>query len=100
MVCISKRIVIHYASLLDIYLSPMKKSTPKQQQPHSKTSRRYKSFRNFARIRLENAAAVTVCPKCKEARQQHSACTNCGQYNGRQVLDMEKKVEKITKVKA
>ncbi len=78
----------------------MKKSTPKQQQPHSRTSRRYKSFRNFARVRLGNAAAVAVCPKCKEARQQHSACPNCGHYNGRQVLDMEKKVEKITKVKA
>jgi len=100
MVCKSIGIVIHYASLIEIYLSPMKKSTPKQQQPHSRTSRRYKSFRNFARIRLENKVALAVCPKCKEARQQHCACVHCGTYNGRQVLDMEKKVEKITKVKA
>ncbi|MBI5422334.1 50S ribosomal protein L32, partial [Candidatus Peregrinibacteria bacterium] len=51
----------------------MKKSTPKQQQPHSKTSRRYKSFRNFARIRLANLTAIVACPKCKEPRIDHTA---------------------------
>jgi large subunit ribosomal protein L32 len=100
MVCKCVKLAINYTSHLEYLPFPMKKSTPKQQQPHSRTSRRYKSFRNFARIRLENGVALTVCPKCKEARQQHSACTSCGDYNGRQALNMEKKVEKITKIKA
>lgn len=78
----------------------MKKSTPKQQVPHSRTSRRYKSFRNFARVRLTNAVALTVCPKCKEPKLQHSICSTCGSYNGRQAINMEKKIEKITKIKA
>ncbi len=78
----------------------MKKPTPKQQQPHSHTSRRYKSFRNFARIRLANITNIVECPKCKEPRLDHTACSSCGHYNGRQALNMEKKVEKIIKVKA
>jgi len=78
----------------------MKKPTPKRQQPHSQTSRRYKSFRNFARVRLADATALALCPKCKEPKLQHTACPTCGTYNGRQALSMEKKIEKITKVKA
>lgn len=78
----------------------MKKSTPKQQQPHSRTSRRYKSFRNFARVRLSNATALTNCPKCKEPKLAHAVCASCGSYNGRQAISMEKKIDKITKIKA
>lgn len=78
----------------------MKKSTPKKQQPHSQTSRRYKIFQGRTQKRLLNLVNLVACPKCKEMKPQHTVCSNCGQYKGRQVLDMEKKVEKITKVKA
>lgn len=78
----------------------MKHPVPKKQQPHSQTSRRYKSFRNFARIRLANGVALTMCPKCKEAKMQHAICPTCGEYKGRKALNMEKKIDKITKVKA
>lgn len=77
-----------------------KRSTPKKQQANSQTSRRYKTYQNKARKRLVNAAAVAPCPKCKEAKLQHTACSNCGEYRGRQVLNMQKKVDQITKVKA
>ncbi len=77
-----------------------KRSTPKKQQAHSQSSRRYKAFQNRARKRLLNTAKVSTCPKCKEAKLQHTVCHTCGDYNGRQVFDMEKKVDKITKVKA
>jgi len=30
----------------------------------------------------------------------HTVCHTCGHYNGRQVIDMGKKVDKITKIKA
>lgn len=77
-----------------------KRPTPKKQQANSQSSRRYKAFQNRARKRLVNSVGLTTCPKCKEAKMQHSACSNCGEYNGRQVLDMGKKMDKITKVKA
>lgn len=77
-----------------------KRPTPKKQQAHSQTSRRYKAFQNRVRKRLVNSISLSACPKCKEAKLQHTVCTTCGEYNGRQVLDMEKKIDQITKVKA
>jgi len=77
-----------------------KRSTPKKQQANSQSSRRYKAFQNRARKRLVNSVNLAKCPNCKEAKMQHTACPNCGEYKGRQVLNMEKKVDKITKVKA
>ena len=77
-----------------------KRPTPKKQQANSQSSRRYKAFQNRARKRLGNSANLTTCPKCKEARLSHTACPNCGDYKGRKLMDMDKKVDKITKVKA
>ena len=36
----------------------------------------------------------------QETKLQHTACPNCGKYNGRQILNMQKDMDKITKVKA
>lgn len=77
-----------------------KKSTPKKQQSNAQSSRRFKAFQNNTRKRLLNSAKLNKCPKCKETKLQHAVCKNCGQYNGRQVLNMGKQVDKITKVKA
>lgn len=77
-----------------------KRPTPKKQQANSQSSRRYKAFQNRARKRLLNIVKLVTCSKCNEARLKHTVCLSCGTYKGRQVLDMEKKVDKITKVKA
>jgi len=77
-----------------------KKSTPKKQTSNSQAKCRYKAFQNFARKRLLNSVNLTTCPKCKEAIPMHTVCHTCGHYNGRQVIDMGKKVDKITKIKA
>jgi ribosomal protein L32 len=77
-----------------------KKSTPKKQTSNSQAKCRYKAFQNFARKRLLDNANLTPCPKCGERKPMHTVCHNCGEYNGRQVINMEKKVDKITKVKA
>jgi large subunit ribosomal protein L32 len=29
---------------------------------------------------------LTICPQCRQPRQSHHACPNCGSYRGRQVL--------------
>jgi len=77
-----------------------KKSTPKKQTSNSQSKCRNKAFLNFARKRLLNSIKLTTCPKCKESIPMHTVCQNCGYYNGRKVLDMDKKVDKITKIKA
>lgn len=77
-----------------------KKPVPKKQQSNSSTSRRYKAFKNKAQKRLLNTVKLEVCSNCKESRLQHTACPNCGQYNGREVISMDKKLDKITNIKA
>jgi len=77
-----------------------KKPTPKKQQAHSQSSRRYKTFQNKTRKRLVAQTNVQKCPKCGEDKLSHSACNVCGFYNNRAVLDKGKEMKKITKVKA
>ena len=32
---------------------------------------------------------LTVCPNCRQLRQTHHVCPNCGTYRGRQVLPVK-----------
>jgi large subunit ribosomal protein L32 len=34
---------------------------------------------------------LTICPQCRQVRQAHHACPNCGTYRGRQVLTIKDK---------
>ncbi|MBN2096280.1 50S ribosomal protein L32 [Candidatus Peregrinibacteria bacterium] len=77
-----------------------KRSTPKKQQANSQSSRRFKAFQNRARKRLANTAKLSICPQCKEPKLSHAVCPGCGHYKGRKALDMDKQIDKITKVKA
>lgn len=78
----------------------MKKPTPKRQAARSETRARYHTFQNNARKRLGNTVNLTLCPSCKEPKMTHALCMTCGKYNGRQAISMQKKVDKITKIKA
>ncbi len=41
------------------------------------------------------SATLTVCPKCKRPIKPHTACSFCGTYKGKKVLDIKlKKKEK------
>ncbi|HMK43486.1 MAG TPA: 50S ribosomal protein L32 [Dissulfurispiraceae bacterium] len=31
---------------------------------------------------------LAACPECKEPKQPHRACTSCGTYNGKKVLEV------------
>ena len=77
-----------------------KRSTPKKQQANSQSSRRYKTYQNKARKRLLNATSITRCEQCGESRLAHTACSACGYYKGRVVIDKSKAMDKITRVKA
>ncbi|MES2931063.1 MAG: 50S ribosomal protein L32 [Patescibacteria group bacterium] len=40
------------------------------------------------------AKGFSTCANCKEQKETHVVCKNCGFYRGRKVLDVVKKVEK------
>lgn len=45
--------------------------------------------------------AIARCAKCRVAKAPHTVCLNCGTYNGREVIDVLKKLtKKERKVKA
>lgn len=56
-------------------------AVPKRRMSRSNTRSR--------RSQWKTAAVVTVeCPQCKSAKLPHTACTVCGTYNGRQVIEV------------
>ncbi|MBT3865065.1 50S ribosomal protein L32 [Candidatus Peregrinibacteria bacterium] len=77
-----------------------KRATPKQKLCKSRTRRRYGSFQTKVLKRLTNKVNLVVCPSCEAKVPPHTVCKECGKYKGRQVLDVNKEMEKITKIKA
>ena len=39
-------------------------------------------------------SSMTVCLECKAPIIRHTACQNCGKYNGRMVIDVISKISK------
>ena len=59
--------------------------TPQPKRKHSKGRR----DRRRAHDAIEGLALVT-CSNCGELRQAHTVCRNCGFYEGREVIAVEK----------
>ncbi len=78
----------------------MKHPVPKYKKSKSRSKKRYHSFTHHTQVRLQGVVNLVDCPNCKSKKLNHFVCPNCGQYKGKKVLDMNKAVEKITKVKA
>lgn len=77
----------------------MKHPVPKYKTPKRKTKSRYSKFARLTQVRLEGLVNLVDCPSCKQKMMNHHVCKNCGKYDKRQVIDMGKEIEKITKVK-
>lgn len=77
-----------------------KHPVPKKKTSKAKTKKRYQSFQRRARQKLRDSVHLTKCPACGAAKLMHHVCPECGKYKGRQVLDLERKIDKITKVQA
>lgn len=56
---------------------------PKRKSTSGRRDRR----RAHDALRARNSVA---CPNCGEPRLPHRVCPNCGQYQGREVLSIEK----------
>jgi large subunit ribosomal protein L32 len=41
-----------------------------------------------------HSANLVVCSNCGEMRRPHSVCPNCGYYQGREVIEIEKEEKK------
>ena len=77
-----------------------KHAVPKKKTPKSHSKKRYGSFKTKTLKKLSNLVRLTTCSNCGAKRLVHTVCKECGQYRGRQVLDKQKKIDKITKIKA
>jgi large subunit ribosomal protein L32 len=55
--------------------------------PKRRTSKTKRNKRR-AHDALRPANWIT-CPNCQEAMLRHRACTHCGEYRGRKVLDVQ-----------
>lgn len=75
-------------------------AVPKKKTSKGRTRRRHKAYLYKQTTKLQKKVQVVSCTNCGEDKLNHFVCKSCGQYNGRQVLDMDKKINKITTVKA
>lgn len=55
--------------------------------PKRKVSRHRRG--NRRRHQYLTAPQLTKCPNCGEFNLAHRACSNCGQWKGRQVVDVK-----------
>ena len=44
--------------------------------------------------------ALTKCPDCNNPVMRHQACSNCGKYRGKVVINLEKKPKALKTAKA
>jgi len=78
-----------------------KHPVPKKKTSKARTSRRYKTFQNKARVRLGNAIQMVDCPACGVVIRQHRACDSCGKYRGNDMTQQSaKETAKVTTIKA
>ncbi len=56
--------------------------------PKRKTSKARKNTRR-SNVWKISAPTLVTCPNCKEYTLAHRACTSCGTYRGRQVIEVE-----------
>lgn len=60
--------------------------------PKNRTSKARKHSRS-ANWKL-SLPGVSECPQCHAMKLNHRACKKCGYYDGRQVIDVDKKEKK------
>lgn len=77
-----------------------KHAVPKQKKPLSKSRKHYGSFKTDVLRKLSGRTKLVACPDCFAKHLAHTVCPACGKYKGRQVIDKQKEIDKITKIKA
>ncbi len=62
-------------------------SVPAKKRSKSKV-RRARAHKNL------KPSNLIPCPECKTPKNRHTACSNCGKYKSREVIDVAKKTNK------
>ena len=64
--------------------------------PKKKTSKRRTANRTSANNKIA-PVVLTKCAKCGEPKKAHIACSFCGYYGGKKILNVESKLDKKAK---
>lgn len=75
-------------------------AVPKKKTSKGRTSRRHKSYVRKQVSRMQENLNLGTCADCGATKLNHHVCKSCGKYNGMQILDMSKEIDKITTLKA
>ena len=73
-------------------------AVPKKKTSKGVTKTRHKAYIQKQANKLTKMSLV-ACKQCAETKRNHAVCEKCGYYNGKQILDLEKK-SNITTIKA
>ncbi len=75
-------------------------AVPKRRQSNSRTNKRrthdsltppnIASLENIQKGGTKGRSKRFICPQCKQRKIPHTICHNCGFYNGRQVIEVER----------
>lgn len=76
-----------------------KHPVPKKKVSQARTAKRYASFVGKKHRKIANFVSVLPCPNCGNIKLNQYVCPHCGKYRGRTVKDVQREVEKITKIK-
>lgn len=57
-------------------------AVPKKKMSRSRTRQRKAAWK-------VSRPPIASCPQCKAPKLPHRACPNCGQYRGREVVDVD-----------
>ncbi len=57
--------------------------------PKKKVSKARRDKRRSSVWKID-APAIQKCPKCGEYKAAHKVCSNCGTYNGKTIIDVNK----------
>lgn len=75
-------------------------AVPKKKISKGVTRRRHKTFLRIATGKIKGLLNIVKCTDCGSDRMNHHACPTCGKYNGKQVVDKSKELDKVTTIKA
>ncbi len=74
-------------------------AVPKKKTARSYSKTRYTHYEMETQKRILDETNVVKCTECGAPKRSHTACSECGKYRGRQVLQ-EKKAPETTRVQA
>lgn len=75
-------------------------AVPKKKTSKVRSRRRHASYVKKQVKKLEKAVCLSTCGDCGATKMNHHVCQECGKYNGKQIIDKSKEIDKITTIKA